>query len=56
MTLQLSQNILQKRVFKEKILDLHIKDFMLGQTRNAMKSSKILEMALRFNDTKVWVR
>ena len=28
----LSDNVLQKRVFKQQILDLHLKDFMIGQT------------------------
>ena len=32
MTLKLSEGVLKKRVFKQHILDLHIKDFMIGQT------------------------
>ena len=28
----LSDNVLKKRVFKQQILDLHLKDFMIGQT------------------------
>ena len=40
MTLQLSQQTLQKRVFKQKILDLHIKDFMLGQTKKYLSKEK----------------
>ena len=28
----LSDSVLRKRVFKQHILDLHLKDFMLGQT------------------------
>jgi len=40
MTLQLSQNTLQNRVFKQKILDLHIKDFMLGQTKKYLSKEK----------------
>ncbi len=28
----LSDSVLNKRVFKQHILDLHLKDFMLGQT------------------------
>ena len=30
--LKLSDNVLSKRVFKQQILDLHLKDFMIGQT------------------------
>ena len=30
--LKLSDNILKKRVFKQLILDMHVKDFMIGQT------------------------
>ena len=30
--LKLSDNVIQKRVFKQQILDLHLKDFMIGQT------------------------
>ena len=30
--MKLSDNVLKKRVFKQHILDLHLKDFMLGQT------------------------
>ena len=30
--MKLSVNVLRKRVFKQHILDLHLKDFMLGQT------------------------
>ena len=40
MTLQLSQDTLQRRVFKQNILDSHIKDFMLGQTINYLKKDK----------------
>ena len=40
MTLQLSQTALQCRVFKQKILDLHIKDFMLGQTKEYLSKEK----------------
>ena len=29
--MKLSDNVLKKRVFKQHILDLHLKDFMLGQ-------------------------
>jgi len=32
MTLELNDAVLRKRVFKQKILDLHLKDFMIGQT------------------------
>ena len=32
MSLQLNKNVLNKRVFKQEILDLHIREFMLGQT------------------------
>ena len=32
MTLNLSKGVLNKRVFKQHILDIHLKDFMLGQT------------------------
>ena len=28
----LSDNVLKKRVFKQQILDLHLKDFMIDQT------------------------
>ena len=28
----LSDSVLKKRVFKQQILDLHLKDFMIGQT------------------------
>ncbi len=30
--LQLNQSVLDKRVFKQQILDLHLKEFMIGQT------------------------
>ena len=30
--MKLSDSVLKKRVFKQHILDLHLKDFMLGQT------------------------
>src|SRR5210317_176703 len=40
MTLNLSENVLQKRVFKQQILDLHIKEFMLGQTKNYLSKDK----------------
>ena len=30
--MKLSDNVLKKRVFKQQILDLHLKDFMIGQT------------------------
>jgi FkbM family methyltransferase len=30
--MKLSDNVLKKRVFKQHILDLHLKDFMIGQT------------------------
>jgi len=32
MTLELNDAVLRKRVFKQNILDLHLKDFMIGQT------------------------
>lgn len=32
MTLKLNDAVLRKRVFKQNILDLHLKDFMIGQT------------------------
>jgi len=32
MTLQLNDGVLRKRVFKQQILDLHLKEFMIGQT------------------------
>ena len=28
--MKLSDNVLKKRVFKQQILDLHLKDFMIG--------------------------
>ena len=40
MTLQLSQTALQKRVFKQNILDLHVKEFMLGQTKKYLSKEK----------------
>ena len=40
MTLNLSENVLQKRVFKQQILDLHIKEFMLGQTNMYLYKEK----------------
>jgi len=40
MTLNLSENVLSKRVFKQQILDLHIKEFMLGQTKNYLSKEK----------------
>jgi FkbM family methyltransferase len=40
MTLNLSENVLSKRVFKQQILDLHIKEFMLGQTKNYLSKDK----------------
>ena len=40
MTLNLSENVIQKRVFKQQILDLHIKEFMLGQTKNYLSKEK----------------
>ena len=30
--MKLSDNVLKKRVFRQHILDLHLKDFMIGQT------------------------
>lgn len=33
MKLELSQNVLNRRVFKQDILNTHIKDYMLGQTQ-----------------------
>ena len=32
MTLKLSEGVLNKRVFKQQILDLHLREFMIGQT------------------------
>jgi len=40
MTLNLNQNVLQKRVFKQQILDLHIKEFMIGQTTPYLNPDK----------------
>ena len=40
MTLNLTTQVLQKRVFNQPILDLHIKDFMLGQTKNYLHPDK----------------
>src|SRR5210317_729413 len=40
MTLNLTENVLRKRVFKQNILDLHINEFMLGQTRNYLSKDK----------------
>ena len=31
-TAALTDSVLKKRVFKQQILDLHLKDFMIGQT------------------------
>ena len=36
MTLQLDQKVLSKRVFNQQILELHIREFMLGQTHRYM--------------------
>ena len=44
--LKLSDNVLSKRVFKQQILDLHLKDFMIGQTTpylNKFKNVKFPE-------------
>ena len=40
MTLNLTTQVLQKRVFNQPILDLHIKDYMLGQTKNYLDPDK----------------
>lgn len=40
MTLKLSQSVLQTRVFKQGILDLHVKDYMLGQTKKYLSKEK----------------
>ena len=40
MTLNLSDNVLKRRVFKQAILDLHIKEFMLGQTKKYLFKNK----------------
>ena len=40
MTLNLSDNVLKRRVFKQGILDLHIKEFMLGQTKKYLFKDK----------------
>jgi hypothetical protein len=44
MTLNLTENVLRKRVFKQNILDLHIKEFMLGQTKCIYQKIKTLLM------------
>jgi len=38
--LKLSQSVLERRVFRQGILDLHIKDFMLGQTPPYISTNK----------------
>ena len=40
MNLNLTENVLKKRVFKQHILDLHIKEFMLGQTKMYLSKDK----------------
>ena len=39
-SLGLADNVLKNRVFKQDLLDLHIKEFMLGQTKPFKKRSK----------------
>ena len=40
MTLNLSEGVLRKRVFKQQILDLHLKEFMIGQTTPYLNTFK----------------
>ena len=39
--MKLSDNVLKKRVFRQHILDMHVKDFMIGQTTPYLNSLKI---------------
>ena len=49
----LSDNVLKKRVFKQQILDLHLKDFMIGQTTpylNKFKNTNLQFCGLMMGD------
>ena len=45
-SLGLADNVLKNRVFKQDLLDLHIKEFMLGQTNPFKKDQNVIDVNL----------
>ncbi len=41
MNLKISQDVLNRRVFNSRVYDLHVKEFMLGQTKKYLSKEKV---------------
>ena len=46
-TAKLSDGVLKKRVFKQQIFDLHLKDFMIGQTTPYLNKFKNTSISIK---------